>query len=68
MGSKSGNWAQNSAVLLEEMDKGKPIFETFVEADGALKPTGGFLGRERALLIDKKWTYNPNFTAWLPPK
>ena len=68
MGSEEANWAQNSAVLLQKMDKGKPIFETYVNADGSLIQSGGFLGRERILLASKNWTYNPNFTAWMPPK
>jgi RHS repeat-associated protein len=68
LGSPKLNWAQNSSILRGAMREGKPIFETFIKADGALQPTGGFLNAERNLLQNSGWTYNQGMRAWMPPK
>ncbi|EQA45783.1 intein N-terminal splicing domain protein [Leptospira broomii serovar Hurstbridge str. 5399] len=69
-GNPRANWEQNYSRLREEMVKGKPIYESFVDSFGNLKPTksGSFLNAERYTLRTRGWTYDPLQKAWLPPK
>jgi RHS repeat-associated protein len=57
------NWQQNSSVLRQVMNEGKPIRDA---SPFSGKITNDFLGMERNLLQNHGWTYNNGF--WLPPK
>jgi len=60
------SWEKNAAMLLEEMEKGKPIFDTFLNADGSIEETEGVLNQERELLKAHGWSFNQNIGAWVP--
>lgn len=72
-GSDKLTWAENSSRLRTEMSAGKPIYETYVDANGDLIRAGGpgnsgkFQNAERNLLSNHGWTYNPTARAWFPP-
>jgi len=55
-----GQWAQNERELLDAMSTGRPIRD--------VSPTqgGGFLERERNLLIDPGWRFDPQTYLWSP--
>lgn len=53
--------------LRKEMRSGNPIFETYVESNGDLVATNGFLNAERNLLSNHGWQYHSEIRAWLPP-
>ena len=62
-GSPKANWKQNSGVLRQEMNQGKPI------RDASPGDTAGqFLNAERNLLRDRGWTFDPKTNYWNPPK
>lgn len=62
LGSPRANWQRNAGVLRQEMRRGLPI------RDASPGDTGGvFLNAERALLIDRGWTFNPQTGYWMPP-
>ena len=67
-GSPKLNWKQNSGFLRAEMGNGKPIFDSFLKADGTLQKTGGFLNAERNLLQSRGWNFNSGTGAWMPPR
>lgn len=67
-GSPKLNWQQNSGLLRQAMSEGKPIFDSYLKADGTLQPTNGFLNAERYLLQDRGWTFSTAKGAWLSPK
>ncbi|MBS1578289.1 MAG: RHS repeat-associated core domain-containing protein [Bacteroidetes bacterium] len=73
------NWKQNSGALRREMREGKPIYDSYKNADGSLiearewsneyeKMTGEFLNAERNLLKSRGWQYDAKTGAWMPPK
>lgn len=66
-GNKTTDWQINEGILLQEIKKGRPIFDSFTDANGNLLPTTGFLKGERDLLEANRWTFDPNRGAWLPP-
>ncbi len=66
-GSAQANWQTNAGLLRSAMREGNPIFETFVDSNGNLMPTRGFLNAERNLLQGRGWTYDSGQRAWLPP-
>jgi hypothetical protein len=67
-GNAAANWAQNERVLLEEMQRGKPIFDSFRDpVSGMQITTQGFLGKERALLEQNGWIYDAATGAYHPP-
>ncbi|MGN6568267.1 MAG: RHS repeat-associated core domain-containing protein [Flavipsychrobacter sp.] len=66
-GTPKLNWKQNSGFLRTEMNKGNPIFDSYLDANGNLQSTRGFLNAERYLLLDRGWQFDPNFGAWMPP-
>ena len=66
-GNPQANWKQNSSVLRQEMNKGKPIRDASVDANGQLRDNTGFLRAERNLLENKGWTYDPSTQVWSPP-
>ena len=49
------------------MAKGKPIFESYINLDGTLIETDGFLNFERVFLMSKGWVYDSKQGAWMPP-
>jgi hypothetical protein len=53
-------WAQNARELQHYIDKGKPI------RDVSPRQAGGFLDRERALLRENGWKYDPKTHLWNP--
>ena len=57
------NWQQNSSILRQVMNEGKPIRDA---SPFSGKITNDFLGMERNLLQNHGWTYNNGF--WLPPQ
>ena len=62
LGSPQANWRRNAGVLREEMRRGSPI------RDASPGDTGGnFLNAERALLIDRGWSFNSQTGYWMPP-
>lgn len=62
LGNPKANWKQNSGVLRQEMNRGRPI------RDASPGDTGGqFLNAERNLLQDRGWTYDSNTSHWNPP-
>ena len=66
--SPKANWKQNASKLREEMKKGNPIFDTFIDpVTHEIKETLGFLNAERNLLKSRGWTYNQSVGAWVPP-
>jgi len=67
LGSPKANWEQNSGVLRQEMELGRPIRDASVDSAGALINNTGFLRAERALLESRGWTYDPRGTMWYPP-
>ncbi|WP_437920414.1 hypothetical protein [Sphingobacterium sp. LRF_L2] len=62
-GTPALNWKANYGALRREMGLGKPIYETFVHPNGALRSTGGFLNAERFTLQSRGWIYNPKSTS-----
>lgn len=62
-GSPQANWKQNSGVLRQEMNRGRPIRDA---SPGEAK--GQFLNAERNLLRSQGWTFDPNTKYWMPPK
>ena len=66
-GTPQLNWKQNSGFLRQEMKLNNPIFDSFIETNGVLKETGGFLNAERYLLQSRGWSFDLNMGAWLPP-
>ena len=52
---------------MQEMNLGKPIYDSYINSDGELIPNGGFLNMERTLLIENNWIFNKNTGAWMPP-
>ncbi|MEQ1923680.1 MAG: RHS repeat-associated core domain-containing protein [Pyrinomonadaceae bacterium] len=68
-GSPKLNWAQNSGALRQEMNSGRPIFDSYKTTSGQLIParSGSFLNAERYLLMDRGWIYNAQRGAWVPP-
>lgn len=67
-GSPKLNWKQNSGFLRAEMNKGNPIFDSYLDVNGNLQSTRGFLNAERYLLLDRGWQFDVNIGAWMPPK
>lgn len=67
-GTPALNWKQNSGFLRREMRLGKPIFDSYLKADGTLQETGGFLNAERSLLQGRGWNFNRRIGAWMPPQ
>lgn len=67
-GTPKLNWKQNAGFLREEMGLGRPIFDSYLNLDGTLKATGGFLNAERSLLNSRGWIFNSEIGAWLLPK
>ena len=64
-GSPQANWKQNSGVLRSIMNEGNPI----KDVSSNPLPSGvppGFLGAERNLLVNHRWTYNNGL--WFPPQ
>ena len=55
-----GRWAQNARELQNAIDKGRPIRD--------VSPTkgGGFLDRERNLLRENGWKFDPETSLWSP--
>lgn len=55
-----GRWAQNERELLNAMSTGRPNRD--------ISPTqgGGFLDRERNLLIESGWRFDPKTSFWSP--
>jgi RHS repeat-associated protein len=66
-GSPRLNWQQNSGFLRQAMGEGKPIFDSYLKADGTLQETRGFLNAERNLLESRGWTFDLNIGAWKGP-
>jgi hypothetical protein len=60
------NWKQNAGRLRSEMNLKKPIYDSYINYDGTLIKTRGFLNAERSLLIDRGWNYSVEKRAWLP--
>jgi hypothetical protein len=62
------NWFQNSSRLREEMRKGKPIYDSYIDpvTHEQIKTTG-FLNAERYLLESRGWRYDPSTGAYHPP-
>jgi hypothetical protein len=56
----------NSGLLRQEMAKGKPIYDSYVDEVGNLIPTRGFLNAERYQLESRGWSFDPSRGAWLP--
>jgi hypothetical protein len=48
------------------MQSKKPIYDSFVKPDGALKETTGFLNAERNLLQNHGWRFDQS-TGGMPP-
>jgi len=66
-GNEAANWAQNERVVLQELKTGNPIRDASVDPEtGELANNTGFLARERALLIQKGWSYSPATHLWSP--
>ena len=61
-GSPKANWKQNSGVLRQEMNKGKPIRDASPD-----DMDGPFLNAERYLLKDRGWTFDSKTNYWNPP-
>ncbi len=57
-----GRWEQNAQALQRAINQGKPIRD--------ISPTkgGGFLDRERALLQQNGWKFDPKTSLWSPGK
>jgi len=53
-------WNQNAKALQDAINEGKPI------RDVSPAKGGGFLDRERQLLRDNGWTFDPNTNLWQP--
>ena len=55
-----GRWAQNERELMNAMSTGRPIRD--------VSPTqgGGFLERERNLLMENGWRFDPKTSLWSP--
>jgi hypothetical protein len=55
-----GRWLQNERELQNAIDLGRPIRD--------ISPTegGGFLERERSLLMENGWRYDPATSLWSP--
>jgi len=55
-----GRWEQNARELQHAIDQGRPIRD--------VSPTqgGGFLERERALLQQNSWRFDPQTSTWSP--
>lgn len=53
-----GRWAQNERELMNAMSTGRPIRD--------VSPTqgGGFLVRERNLLMENGWRFDPKTSLW----
>jgi RHS repeat-associated protein len=61
-GSPRANWAQNSGVLRQEMNRGLPI------RDASPGDTSGiFLNAERYLLTSRGWRFDSSTSLWMPP-
>jgi hypothetical protein len=69
LGTPKAYWARNAGALRQAMRSGKPIRDAHVTADGELikETKNTFLNAERALLIERGWTYNKSTTMWQPP-
>ena len=70
LGNTDANWARNERVLLREMDLGDPIRDASIELEtGALRLEGAgqFINRERTLLRQYDWTYDPTTGYWYAP-
>ena len=65
-GTVKDTWKGNSSLLRQEMGKGNPIFDSYVDGSGNLIPTGGFLNMERNVLINRGWTFDTSTGAWVP--
>jgi RHS repeat-associated protein len=55
-----GRWAQNRTELLKAMSTGRPI------RDVSPMKAGGYLDRERNLLIEHGWIFDPQTSLWTP--
>jgi YD repeat-containing protein len=58
---------RNASRLRQAMRAGVKIKDTYVNDNGSLKPSGGFLGLERNILENAKWSYDPKTQTWSPP-
>jgi RHS repeat-associated protein len=69
-GSPRANWKQNSRVLRQEMRRHVPIKDaSWRPGDGDImvQHRNSFLGAERNLLNNHRWTFNPVTGFWYPP-
>jgi hypothetical protein len=66
-GSPKLNWLQNAGRLRQEMNYGKPIYDSYRYVNGAQIPSSGFINAERYLLESRGWQYNPGTGAYHPP-
>ncbi|HFD11996.1 MAG TPA: hypothetical protein ENJ32_05975 [Crenotrichaceae bacterium] len=68
MGSPKANWKQNSGYLREQMNKGDPIFDSYLDPKtGKQISTDGFLNAERQLLESRDWKFDLSSGAYHPP-
>jgi hypothetical protein len=62
LGNPKANWAQNSGILRQEMERGLPIRDA-----SPMDTAGQFLNAERNLLVDRGWTFDRLTNFWNPP-